>query len=338
MEKEKLLLLKKKLKNFGRYRRLGMGGESTGQKLKKYGVFDLPGCTLGFQEVTCHELRPCSTLLTLYAKMGLHRYNLLEGTKFQLNGVKKYIRPVCCPACPYYITLDAVDTTGGSSLLQTFQTKVSEEIYRKFILTCDITRIRGDRRDDDPASMRANIRIRNNDPAMITNFPMPEWPPENPFDIYYRVKKSELQDNDWIRLYLELAVASAGASDDALSNLEIVTVAIGDEGGLNANNATLYIRYNDLSLGKVSDRVALVRRSFDEATGCFLLVGLTRESSLVIPNKRTVASDEDTGPEFCGEPLADNKRTKLHLTGLANQISEDPNQLPLNYDADAMVE
>lgn len=161
-----------------------------------------------------------------------------------------------------------------------------------------------------------------------------------------QMKDSELQDNDWIRIYLELAVATTDrnreASDFGLSNLEIVDVAIdaNDEEGLNARNATFYIRYKDLykaRLGKDFDRIAIVRRSFDEDTGCFSLVG-QNQSSDIIPKKRKIAN-EDTGCfSLKGQnqsseiiqfgqgygvykPFAENKRIKLNLTGLPNQIS-----------------
>ncbi|KAG7578624.1 Protein MS5 [Arabidopsis thaliana x Arabidopsis arenosa] len=115
-----------------------------------------------------------------------------------------------------------------------------------------------------------------------------------------KLKDSELQDNnDWIRLYLELVVATTDrnreASDFGLSNLEIVNVAI-DAEGLYARNAIFYIRYKDLykaRLGKADfDRFAIVRRSYDEDTGLFTLVG-QNQSSDFIPKKRKIAANEE---------------------------------------------
>ncbi|CAA7017411.1 unnamed protein product [Microthlaspi erraticum] len=105
--------------------------------VKEYGVFDIPGSTIDFEEVICNEGRPCPVLVLLYARMGLHRYNLLEGTKFELSGVTKYVKSKGTCACTYYITLDAIDPAVGSSL-QTFQTKVSEQSFGRYILMCNV--------------------------------------------------------------------------------------------------------------------------------------------------------------------------------------------------------
>ncbi|CAL9222286.1 unnamed protein product [Arabidopsis halleri] len=297
--------------------------------LEKCGVFDLKGCTLGLQARICNKRSPCPVLVFLYATLGLHRYNLLQGTKFQLSRVKKYVFSTGAAAASYYITLDAIDPAGSSSL-QTFQTKVTEDSFGEFILTCNSARIRGE---------TCNVYV-----GLNIGCRLPECPPENPFELYYLMKDSELQDNnDWIRLYLELAVATTDrnreASDFGLSNLEIVNVAI-DAEGLYARNATFYIRYKDLykaRLGKADfDRFAIVRRIFDEDTGLFTLVG-QNQSSDFIPKKRKIAANEEdtrcTGQSQsseiiqCGrgfgvfKPLAENKRIKLNLTGLADQIS-----------------
>jgi len=69
--------------------------------------------------------------------------SFLQGTKFQLNRVKKYVFSTGA-AASYYITLDAMEPAAdSSSSLQTFQTEVTEDSFGKFILTCNIARIRG---------------------------------------------------------------------------------------------------------------------------------------------------------------------------------------------------
>ncbi|KAF8083052.1 hypothetical protein N665_0794s0013 [Sinapis alba] len=252
----------------------------TRKQVEKHGIFDLRGSTYGLRRNICSKHHPCRRLVTLYAKMGLHRYNLLQGTKFKLKRVKKYIDSTGSPAPSYYITSVATDITaaaaggggGGSSSSsrQTFQTKVSQESRGEFILTCDIARIRGETRNDEE--------------AMIIDIDLPEWPAEDPFEKHCLVK-SEVEDNDeWIRLYLELAVAITEARD-GLRNLEIVKVATDVDGGVNAKNATFYIRYNDLSRGEHSDCIAIVRRSFDEDTGCFILTGQSHQSSEILREK-----------------------------------------------------
>ncbi|KAJ0244305.1 hypothetical protein HA466_0189620 [Hirschfeldia incana] len=279
---------------------------ATDKLVEKHGIFDMTGSAYGLAKTICTKDNPCPRLVTLYAKMGLHRYNLLKGTKFQLKRVKKYIDTTGSAAPSYYMTLVAIDDTAGggggpSSSRHTFQTQVSQESRGQFILTCDIARIRGETRNDDE--------------SMIIDIDVPEWPEENPFEKYCLVT-SELQDNDdWIRLYLELAVAIKEPGRD-LFNLEIVKVAtdVDDERINVVKNATFYIRYIDLSKAdEESDCIAIVRRSFDEDTGCFILVGKRHQSSQLISTKRKNVGEENLS--------AENKKTN---TGLGNQISSPP--------------
>ncbi|CAH8356380.1 unnamed protein product [Eruca vesicaria subsp. sativa] len=259
---------------------------ATDKLVEKYGIFDMRGSSYGLRKTKCTKDHPCSHLVTLYAKMGLHRYNLLKGTKFQLKHVKKYIVTTGSAAPSYYMTSVGIDDTagagGGSSSLQTFQTQVSQQGRGKFILTCDIARIRGETRNDNE--------------SMIIDIDLPEWPAENPFEKYCMVK-SELQDNDdWIRLYLELGVA-INEPRRGLFNLEIVKVATDVDEGINAKNATFYIRYKDLSKAEDSDCIAIVRRSFDEDTECFILAGKSHPSSELIPKKRKIVGEDKLSAE-----------------------------------------
>uniref|UniRef100_A0A1J3INH2 UPF0725 protein n=1 Tax=Noccaea caerulescens TaxID=107243 RepID=A0A1J3INH2_NOCCA len=242
------------------YFRKIMGGSS---KLEKNdGLFDFKGSTTELEEKICDEGRPCPSIVLLYARMGLHRYNLLEGTKFELRRVKKYVisQDAGVAAADYFITLDAAI---GSSF-QTFQTRVTEESFGFFILRSNIARIRG----DSSAGRR----------GVLLDHSLPEWPAENPFENHYLVKES---DHDWIRLYMELVVAtedwSRKAEDSGPSKLEIVKVAMDSNGeGPDAINAVFYLRFKDFymaQIGKALDRFAIVRRRFDEVKGCFSLVG-----------------------------------------------------------------
>ncbi|CAA7040256.1 unnamed protein product [Microthlaspi erraticum] len=210
--------------------------------VKEYGVFDIPGSTIDYEQEICNEQSPCPGLVLLYARMGLHRYNLLEGTKFELSGVTKYVQSKGTCACCYYITLDAIDPAAVGSCFKLFRLKYQNKVLAD-IFSC----------------------------AMLPEF---------------EVKESELQDNDWILLYIELAIAIVKNSEDKAfgpPKLEIVKVAMDANGeGLNAINAIFYVRYKDLNeaeIGKALDRFAIVRRRFHEDTQCFSLVG-----SQVTPN------------------------------------------------------
>ncbi|XP_002870599.2 LOW QUALITY PROTEIN: UPF0725 protein At3g57210 [Arabidopsis lyrata subsp. lyrata] len=250
------------------------------KRVKKYEGFDTTDARYGpeLQKSICDERwSPCCTLVRLYARMGLHRYNLLQGKNLQLNRVKKYNMSTHSAACNYYITLVAMDP--ARSKLLNFQTKVGEERFGKFILTSDIARPRGENTEDGSLITEHYFYVKGS---------LPTCPPEDLFqnsNRFYVVEESELQVNDWIRLYLELAVAtthrSTGRNHD-LSGLKIMKVAIDtcedvpNEASQNAINAIVYIRYKDFCesrVGKDVDRIAIVKRSFNERNGCFILEG-----------------------------------------------------------------
>lgn len=104
------------------------------------------------------------------------------------------------------------------------------------------------------------------------------------FAFFLQLNKSELQDNDCISLYLELAIATTNrhsSREPDLSNLEILEVAIESTQDLepsealgSPSDAIFYIRYKDLSRVKNDvDRIAIVRRICHQQTGTFRLVG-----------------------------------------------------------------
>ncbi|EOA21051.1 hypothetical protein CARUB_v10001392mg [Capsella rubella] len=292
--------------------------EASRKLVEECGVFDLKATTYGYMVELCNQRFTCPPIPFLYAEMSLHRYNFVKGTKFELICVQKYVKSTGSAAASYYITLDAIDPAGS---LQTFQTKVSEKSVGKFILSCHIAIIRGEPRDGTGFLRRIDSSL-------------PKCPPLNPFDTYYLVKESELLENPWIRLYLELAVAKTDRhnepKDAGLADLEIVDVAIdatNDEGqGLNANNAVFYIRYKDFYKANL-DRIAIVRRSFDKATGCFSLVGQT-QSSNVIPNMRKIANEEDTGcSSFKGQIQSPEPPTQISSPLGTSESHEAANQL-----------
>ncbi|KFK30810.1 hypothetical protein AALP_AA6G028700 [Arabis alpina] len=223
----------------------------------------------------CTDREPCCALVTLYAKMGLHRYNLLHRTNLEFVKVEKYNYFIPMLTTVYYITFVASDP--ATSLTQIFQTRVGEADRSMFALSCSIARRLGDdeKPSDTPSFFRPNL---------------PEWPLENdPFDQFYVPDESEVQCIDWVRLYLELAVVISDRSQSHdLTSLEIVKVAIDastsmEEEGLNyAKNATVYIRYKDYCearVGKDVDRIAIVRRSYDDVLGLFHLEGQSSPGS-----------------------------------------------------------
>ncbi|KAF3516425.1 hypothetical protein DY000_02059049 [Brassica cretica] len=244
------------------------------KELNKSEGFDVSGLPVpdsapGLTEHICNDT--CSPLILLYAKLGLHRYNLVQGKNLQPSSVKKYNKSMGSVNSSYYITLVAIDP--ATQLLQTFQTRVNELRYGELVLECCTARPLGIKKNSDHKPVEDLLHT------------FPEWPPKNPFKKSkrcYVLKKSELRENDdWIRLYLELVVAASNRDtleNHLVSNLKIVKVAIdttSTQEGLDLF-AIVYIRYKDsceARVGKDVDRVAVVRRFFNEGMGSFSLVG-----------------------------------------------------------------
>ncbi|EOA21587.1 hypothetical protein CARUB_v10001999mg [Capsella rubella] len=129
---------------------------------------------------------------------------------------------------------------------------------------------------------------------------MPELPSEDPFNgdtnRFYVLKESEVQENDWIRLYLELAVATSFRNHitHSMTNLKILKVAMEITRnlepynmGLEAYDAIFYIRYKDICkarVGKDVHRVAMVRRILDVHSGVFRIVGETQNLQTTKPS------------------------------------------------------
>ncbi|VVB09420.1 unnamed protein product [Arabis nemorensis] len=202
---------------------------------------------------------------------GAHEAEARAGRNRKLVRVEKYNKTTHLAAGFYFITLVAKDA--ATDVHKTFQTRVDEEALGQFMLTCHIARLR-----EDP-KISPNYAFFEDD--------LPEFPTENPFQNtkpFHMLTESELQDNyDWIHLYVELATGTSkrgGMSPEYMSTLNIVEVAMdttedANGEGLNAKKAIFYIRYVD---SEDVDRIAIVRRAFDEQTGCFSLVGRKRKN------------------------------------------------------------
>ncbi|KAJ0257816.1 hypothetical protein HA466_0086190 [Hirschfeldia incana] len=239
--------------------------------------FDISGLPVpdfapGLIEYICND-DTCPPLLLLYAKLGLHRYNLLQGKNLQLSSVKKYNRSMGSAASSYYITLVAIDP--ATQLLQTFQARVGELRFGELVLDCSIARPLGE-------THICGIKKSSEWPPkpvedLLHTFP--EWPRKNPFK---KSKRFTASNRDTLENHL-------------VSNLKIVKVAIdttSTQEGLDLF-AIVYIRYKDsckARVGKDVDRVAVVRRFFNERMEAFSLVG----QNLGIIQKRVAAQGIQT--------------------------------------------
>ncbi|KAG7597723.1 Protein MS5 [Arabidopsis suecica] len=225
-----------------------------------------------------NSFHPLPLWVKLYASAGLHRFNMLQGTNFKLGYVMKFNKRLALLS-PYYITLLAHDSVSGSH--QSFQVLVNEQSVGKLNIIIPIAR---------PKGVTTNERLIPCDSFSVDD-KLPQWPSHDSFNDtkrFYLVKESELQNNDWINLYLQLvlcAIQRVRISDSDLSKLKIVKAVIETKEDmvspnerLNAKTAVVYITFKGLANARIAagehdERKAIIRRIFDEHTGHLSLLG-----------------------------------------------------------------
>ncbi|XP_024008728.1 UPF0725 protein At1g23970 [Eutrema salsugineum] len=238
---------------------------------------------------------PYRFVVNLYAKVGLHRYNMLEGTSFKHSALMKF-NMVGGFMSSFYMTLLAHNPDPAASTLQkTFQVRVDEGTFGSLDITCSIARPK-----DEVTTKTPFIPHFHGGTAAdgIFKGELPDWPSDDAFNDgkrFYMVKESEWQATDWIHMYLELVIASHCRSADylssVLSQLEIVKVAIetaiedveSPKERLNAKIAHVYIKFKGLAepqvprqvfeIGEHVERKAIVRRVISKHTGYLTLMG-----------------------------------------------------------------
>ncbi|CAN6893324.1 unnamed protein product [Brassica oleracea] len=199
---------------------------------------------------------PNCALVKLFAKLGLHRYNWLEGTNFQFGRLKRF--NMGSAATAYFITLVARLPT--SHLEQIFQVVVEEERLGILDLTCRHSRPH----EGTESSKKEMPSLRPHRQPVPTSYKdrLFDWPssdfawPSSFSDTkrFYLLNESELQC-DWISLYVELAICTSHrkikARDLTKFHLEIVQVAIEslddkEPPSLMSRAALLYVTYKDV--------------------------------------------------------------------------------------------
>uniref|UniRef100_A0A0D3CM00 Uncharacterized protein n=1 Tax=Brassica oleracea var. oleracea TaxID=109376 RepID=A0A0D3CM00_BRAOL len=171
--------------------------------------------------------KDCLLVVQLYAKVGLHRYNVLEGTNLQLHEIEKYNREGTYMPARYYITLLAAeeDPSATPASLVTFQTELYERKCCTLNLTCLIARLKGTK---STGNMGRHFRDDRD---------LPEWPDDKCSSRFlYEVMESEWEENDWIGLYLQVAIVTTDRRDYTykpnLSGLKILNVVVETEENL----------------------------------------------------------------------------------------------------------
>ncbi|CAN6895253.1 unnamed protein product [Brassica oleracea] len=228
-------------------------------------------------------------LVKLYAKLGLHRYDWLEGTNFEVDSLMKF--NMGSAASPYYMTL--VARLPSSGFQQIFQVLIEEEHLGILDLTCPISRPQGtksSKKESTPFLRPHSEPVSTNYQDRLDNWALSiiPWPfSEIGFSDtkrFYMLNESELQC-DWISLYVELAICTSHrwfkAKDLSNFELEIVQVAIEslddkEPPSLNSKAAVIYIAYKDLAKARTGEPYhyqAVVRRVINQATGTLSIQG-----------------------------------------------------------------
>ncbi|XP_010463077.1 PREDICTED: UPF0725 protein At1g02770-like [Camelina sativa] len=224
---------------------------------------------ISFKEYNYDDELP---LLILYAKIGVHKFNMSKGTNLQFDSLD-ILNELPEPGHrTYHITLLVKETS------RQFQTSLVHLGHRKKSVTWFTARFK-------PKHPRPG-RLHYGPRPDCYRRELPEWPPENDFSDkkrFYLVEESELLKYAWIRLYMEFAFveeneAIAVANPD-LSKLVILMVAVEPMGNaqppnedvLMARDATFYIRYTYPYMGHRSQRsprhrIAIIRRTIKKDT------------------------------------------------------------------------
>ncbi|KAH0915681.1 hypothetical protein HID58_030127, partial [Brassica napus] len=250
-------------------------------------------------------------VIGLYGRIGLQCYNLQKGTNFKFKRLEKH-STVRTGYLSYYITLEATDPATGS--VCSFQTQFSDAGRRRFSLGARITwftiasRIKQIRKISSYSiTTRTNCFLTSaNEPVddeweeedtpgihEFYKVPIPKWFSDEALERdskkYYVVPESELHDNDWLQLLMEVAFFSkADRCLDAYLPLELNSVVVETledyttepSEKLKADNAIFYISYkccSDPSTPLAGDHRAVVRKTMDGKPGHMCLeVALTK--------------------------------------------------------------
>ncbi|CAH8253790.1 unnamed protein product [Arabidopsis lyrata] len=228
---------------------------------------------------------PEPLLVNRYALLGLHLYNILQGTSFELATLQKFNKTMNLTSS-YYITLLAQDPP----LQKTFQVRVDERAYHSLDLTVAIARPKKDQ--NEAVSTKEPFIPHFHGGAVadgVFQGPLPDWPSDGAFhddrSRFYALEKSEWQATGWISLYLELLILANdkgmfGIVQTGLPQVQILKVVIQTQEEdekppderLNSRRAHVYITFTGLAksprlveIGEHVARKAIIRRVIDDS-------------------------------------------------------------------------
>ncbi|KFK36065.1 hypothetical protein AALP_AA4G073300 [Arabis alpina] len=255
-------------------------------RVAKSDGFDIEGIprtpyTVGLLAYNCASM-PEDLMVKHYAMLGLHRYNMLEGTSLKLHTLLKYNR-LQNVVSSYFMTLNARNSDDRSRQ-EIFQVRIDERKINSLDLTCSLARPK-DKKDDEVTTKKPfmahfhGCAVPDSD---LFDGELPDWPSDealNDTKRFYVLTSSDRQANDWINLYLQLLICandpmSAQIKPKFMSDLQILKVAIETHIGdakpkerLEAKCANVYITFKGLDtipmideIGGEHVRKAIVRR------------------------------------------------------------------------------
>ncbi|KAJ0256635.1 hypothetical protein HA466_0095650 [Hirschfeldia incana] len=212
-----------------------------------------------------------AAFVKVYAKLGLHRYNLLEGTNYQFSHLQSYNKGINAGAAPYFLTLFASDPDSGTVL--PYHALVRENQIGLLDVSVNIARPRG---------FKEKPRLC---PPTYTCSPLPRWPSSEMFaqQRFYTLTEHEVQNTDWVRLYLDLAHSTCdrGMTESQLSDFHIERVVIQSLSDavpprLDSKSLVVYMVYKDLAKARLREpcfRKAIIRRVYYDSSGSLTFRG-----------------------------------------------------------------
>ncbi|EFH56117.1 hypothetical protein ARALYDRAFT_903306 [Arabidopsis lyrata subsp. lyrata] len=222
-------------------------------------VVESCGFDVDFFKHTFNGIMPsgCCPYDTLFAKAGLHCYNLEKGKNLQFKTVVK-VNAEIGSLYNSYSTSEVMDPVNNS--LHTFQTLVTDAGKMNKARLILVTKI---------------CRIKPQVPDVFYKGDMPNWPLNDAFIKgdkllqFYEVKESELRDNEWLYLYAEAALFSEWHSDMSVPfEMKKVVVQTKEDVEssmkLKSSNAIFYMSFK---VGEGPDCRGIVRKTSDGRTG-----------------------------------------------------------------------
>ncbi|EFH38730.1 hypothetical protein ARALYDRAFT_920673 [Arabidopsis lyrata subsp. lyrata] len=215
------------------------------------------GCSSSEFKIVRPRLRDDYDHLTLYARLGLYCYNFHKGTSLKFVRWEKYNTLFTCDL-DYYITLEAMDP--ASNCVFSFKFCSRSSLFK------------GNKPVDD-------YWDRDEEIVPFYTGEMPKWLSDEALTSdnkkYYVVQESELHENEWLHLFIEIAFYSKAKTNPELVEINKVVVETKEDyisearEKLHAENAIFYISYKYTgvsSSGLAGDHKAIIRKTMDGIT------------------------------------------------------------------------